>query len=421
MAAKTLSEPIFDSDVRRVSFFNGRLLSGEDLTQEQLANEESGRRLGRAIGEGVAYGLEVRPTPGADRVNQPVLTITPGLAISRRGDSLHLADPVDIALKQLPASNGANAPVVTFSVCEPSDGNIYVAGAGVYLLTIGAVEGKQGRAPVSGLGHIDVACNTKYLVPGVRFRLVPIELEPGDLNTPDRLRNRLAYRCLIGDPPAFAGLVTNPFGPPVGDYGLIDELRPGRLQNCEIPLALLYLTASNGLVFVDMWSARRRLIAPGADSRFPVLSDDRRAAEGEAMLAQFQAQIEDIMAAEVQPSAIMARDRFVFLPPVGLLPIASGPFTRGVDYATFFSQMTYRQPIFIEGAQVRSLVQEALDFPPIGTTSAVVVWLYLVRENAQAALGGTQPPQSYLVFASGHTPYRGEPRYDVHHWKFANF
>ena len=29
--------------------------------------------------------------------------------------------------------------------------------------------------------------------------------------------------------------------------------------------------------------------------------------------------------------------------------------------------------------------------------------------------------KDHLVFASGHTAYRGEARYDVHHWDFANF
>jgi hypothetical protein len=296
-----------------------------------------------------------------------------------------------------------------------------VAGAGLYLLTIGAVEGREGRAPVSGLGNADASCNTRYLVPGVRFRLIPIDLPPGDLNAPNRLRNRVAYRCLVGDPPAEERFWANPFGPPVADYGLIDGLRPGRLQRCEVPLALLYLTASSGLVFVDTWSVRRRLTRHGAEAGPTLLIGDRRAAEGEAMIAQFQAQVEEMLQTGVATSQIVARDHFAYLPPVGLLPIAAGAASRGFDYARFFQQMTYRTPIFVEGAQLRRLWREAIDYPPIDTTSGVVVWLYLVRENAQATLASAQPPQSYLVFASGHTAYRGEARYDVHHWDFGNF
>jgi hypothetical protein len=115
---------------------------------------------------------------------------------------------------------------------------------------------------------------------------------------------------------------------------------------------------------------------------------------------------------------ISATGRFRYLPPAALLPVGAG---RGFDYSVFFGQMTHRNPIFIEGAQLRSLLQESFDYPPIDVNSEIVVWLYLVRENAQASLSSAQPPQSYLVFASGHMPYRGEARYDVHHWNFGNF
>jgi hypothetical protein len=235
------------------------------------------------------------------------------------------------------------------------------------------------------------------------------------------LRNRLAYRCLVGEPRVEPTLWANALGPPLSTYGLIDDLRPNRLQNCEVPLALVYLTASDGLLFVDMWAARRRCTTPSADARFPLLHGDRRAAEGEAMIAQFQEQVDDILLSGESAKQIVARERFAYLPPVGMLPIASGSSTRGFDYQTFFKQMTVRKPIFMEGAQLRPLFREAMDYPPLDTGSGVVVWLYLLRENAQAALATAQPPQAYVVFAGGHTPYRGEARYDVHHWNFANF
>src|SRR5204862_2709109 len=140
-----------------------------------------------------------------------------------------------------------------------------------------------------------------------------------------------------------------------------------------------------------LWSVRRRVTAPGADARMSLLTGDRRAAEGEAMVSQFQAQIEDMLLSGVQTSQIAARDWFAYLPPVGLLPIASGTLGRGFDYGRFFSQMTYRRPIYIEGAQLRPLLREAIDYPPIDTSSGVVVWLYLVRENAQVTLTSAQP------------------------------
>ena len=49
----------------RSFFFNGRLLSAEDLTREQAARDGAERRLARLIGCGVAEGLTV--TAGVSR------------------------------------------------------------------------------------------------------------------------------------------------------------------------------------------------------------------------------------------------------------------------------------------------------------------------------------------------------------------
>ena len=435
IVTQPLAQPVYDPAVRLVNFFNGRMLSAEDLSAEQTANREERRRLGQVLGAGIAYGLEVKPTDGVDPKAAAAVTVSAGLALNRQGQTLSLAQRVDLALHDLPTTDtGSTADIRDFAFCSDGSGNAYVAGAGLYLLTIGTAEGKQGLAPVSGLGNVQASCNTRYLAPGVRFRLVRLTLEPTDLNQPALLRNRLAYRCLAAAPEGSDGLVddaffANPFGPPISAYGVIDRLRPqlptalgnaAWLRECEVPLALLYFTADDGLVFVDMWAVRRRIVAPGADAVFPLLTGDRRRAEGEAMFLQFQDQIAKMRLDGEPLPTVAARDRFVFLPPVGLLPIGTDSQPLGFKYDTFFSGMAYRDPIFIEGAQLRPLVQEAINYPPIDTGSSVVVWLYLVRENAQLTLTG-KPAQSYLVFASGHTPYRGEARYNVHHWNFGNF
>jgi hypothetical protein len=419
MTTRQLTEAIFDSDVRTVNFFNGRLLTAEDLSKEQNANREERRRIGKAIGDGIAYGLEVVPTVGVNMPTRPTITITPGLAIDRRGQTLALTETVDLSLVRDTAS-ASTATAATFDACQ-ADSGVYVADAGLYLLTISTVEGREGRALVSGLGNIQSSCNTKYAVPGVKFRLLQLDLDPADLKAPNLLRNKIAYRCFGSDDVAYQKLYANLFGPPVTQYGLLDQLRPNRLANCEVPLALLYWTSTAGLVFVDMWAVRRRVSAPAVETRWPALTGDRHAAEGEAMFMQFQAQVADLRANETNLAAIVATQRFSYLPPVGMLPIGTSGTTKGFDYDTFFGPLKYRKPIFVEAAQMRPLLQESYNYPPIDTHSGLVIWLYLLRENAQAALSSSKPPQTYLVFASGHTPYRGEARYDVHHWNFGNF
>jgi hypothetical protein len=54
-----LQQPRADGGIRSVDFFNGRLLSGKDLACEQAARREADVRLGLALGDGVAFGLEI--------------------------------------------------------------------------------------------------------------------------------------------------------------------------------------------------------------------------------------------------------------------------------------------------------------------------------------------------------------------------
>src|SRR5437667_104216 len=91
MTTRNLAEAILDSGIRSIHFFNGRLLSGEDLSQEQDANQEERRRAGQAWGEGVAFGLEVAETTGISAKDAPVVTVEAGLAVNRGGPTLALS------------------------------------------------------------------------------------------------------------------------------------------------------------------------------------------------------------------------------------------------------------------------------------------------------------------------------------------
>src|SRR5437867_13373721 len=83
-----LQQPLKDGGIRTARFFNGRLLTGKDLTREQEARRDADRRIGRANGEGVACGLEVtrdgeRALPAA-----PVLRVSAGPAVNRAGGAV---------------------------------------------------------------------------------------------------------------------------------------------------------------------------------------------------------------------------------------------------------------------------------------------------------------------------------------------
>src|SRR4051812_48149119 len=106
MATIQLGTGILDNGIRSVNFFNGRLLSGEDLSQEQTANRTARRYLGQAVGEGVAYGLEVSQSQGVSTPSMPVVTVQPGLAVNRNGQTLALTQSIDLALA---AGGGSSA------------------------------------------------------------------------------------------------------------------------------------------------------------------------------------------------------------------------------------------------------------------------------------------------------------------------
>ena len=90
---------------------------------------------------------------------------------------------------------------------------VYIARAGVYLLTIAPATGSDGRVPTSGLGNIAATCNTRYTVEGVQFRLISISNALAtELTDPGHLRNRLAYKCYGQGDTNVSGFVANPFG-----------------------------------------------------------------------------------------------------------------------------------------------------------------------------------------------------------------
>jgi hypothetical protein len=221
-----------------------------------------------------------------------------------------------------------------------------------------------------------------------------------------------------------ATYLQDPLNTYLHEYGVVDGLRSsGVLSPAEVPLALAYWTGTDGIKFVDMWSVRRRMIGhSAAGGLFPLITD-RKTAEAEAMFLQFQDQVADLFAVEANLSDMRATDKFEFLPPVGIIPLGGMASSKGFDSIGFFAGLSYREkPAFLEGARLRSLVIDALAFPPIDLSRKELIWRYLVRENFQAIDNAkSNPPQPCLILANGQMPFRAAARYDLAHWNYANF
>ena len=255
MSAVDLQDPILDSGIRSINFFNGRLLTARDLTREQTANREVDKQLGQAIGDGVMNGFEVSKSRLLQSTTEsPMLTVTSGLAINRRGQTLQLTNDTDIALVREPNGNVAASG---FNECVPLQTGTFIAGAGVYLLTVAPAQTTEGHAAVSGLDRGIASCNTDLIVSTLQFRLVQLNppLTDAELDDESHLRNLVAYQCFGVDD--LRSSVTDPFGTQLRQYGLLDSLRPNLLTDCDVPLAVFYWTLAGGVKFIDLWSVRR--------------------------------------------------------------------------------------------------------------------------------------------------------------------
>ncbi|HEX2912433.1 MAG TPA: hypothetical protein VH186_16615 [Chloroflexia bacterium] len=449
MATINLDTPLLDGGISSINFFNGRLLSGQDLDQEQAANHAGRRQLGKALGGGIVYGLEVEPSPGQG--DSVAVKVYAGLAFNRKGEAVYLPEDSVVSLQAATPQVAPQAGLFEECLSRTTGSGGLRANSGLYLLLIAPTSGYQGRAQTSGLAESPAtgfACGSGYKVEGVRFSLVPLIFDPAiplegvssdtlqSLNTlsqsnaPEdisKLRNWLAH--------LFFGTEARQQGAEGlgGKFAKKNLYRPAYahdtlyrlagLNDCEVPLALLYWLPG-GLEYIDLGAVRRRPLPPGLGDWWPLPNSTGYPALGEACLLQFQEQLADLFAPKFSPgvlNALQATNYFRYLPAAGIIPLS--PLTptsagRGINYLNFFQGLACHSPLYIQAAQVEALLQESLAYPPVDLEGEVMFWLYLVRQEGQTNLNNLPP---YMLFASGALPARGEARYNQARWNFSYY
>jgi hypothetical protein len=403
-----LDQPLADGGIRTVNFFNGRLLTGGDMGREQAARREADARIGLAMGDGVASGLMVSYAGRIAPNNRPAATITAGVAVNREGRTLRLAQDVTIEVSRQAAA-GPDAVACLFDDCVSTAQGDYVAGQGLYLLTIAPAFISEGRAQTSGIDGAAARCNTDATVEAVQFRTIEIDqsLLGGASFAAADFRNRIAYR-------AFGQGVTRAWpadllgSDPRGD-DLLDAIGT-TLRADEVPLALIAFVGSFDHLFTDVWSVRRPVCQRDAGDVTANLSEPRRIGVGRAMFRQFQKQIEELAGANGALGAVSAQSHFKKLPPVGIIP-----WIDDSQAADFFEGMTVRGPLHIDAACVEPLLRESFSAPAINTDSPEAIWVYRVAQTAMDEAGPV------LIFANGHLPYRGDARFNLNYWNYANY
>ena len=298
-------------------YFNGRLLTAEDLQHDRRATQTRLDWLGQAVGAGVVDGLVVTKSSGT------AVQITPGSGINPQGHYLRLPSMLTLSLAPAPAPGQHTDAAGVFTDCAlpgPTGGGTVPGGA--YLLTAVPASSLEGLAPLKDTaGDTDTPrCAARWEREGLQFKAIRLTgFDPAKLKVnanQNNLRNLLAHWCFGSK--ALVRLARDPFTFP-GNWTGLDQAAD--LTPCDLPLAVFGWTG-NALSFVDVWSARRRLVQPFALTAWAGLLSDKRVAVGQARFLQFQEQL-DALAAGGKASTIAARTYFRFLPPAGFLPVTA--------------------------------------------------------------------------------------------------
>lgn len=461
-----LDDPITEGGLRHIPFFNGRVLTAEDLQTEQVAHATERERLGRALGTGVLHGLSVQ------RASDTTVTVQSGQGLAPSGRVVELPQKTEVSVVSGTEQEATAGTTGAFADCASRDLTVN-AGSGAYILVAEPASETRGQTPRVGLGGDGAArgaageCGAKHRVEGAKLRLVLFDPNDGALVPPSLadgeapidveglfeeivgarenghepapeavsvLRNTLAHVCLRT--PSATGVTATLYdtlrrqaqgpetaAPPVDADGPVDVLRRRARTRDEaedledaIPLGLL-CWAHDRLEFVDMWSVRRRVHRVAPERPMPATA--RRRAETEAAIFQFQAHVADLVQRLGLQGRIQARaaDLFRFLPPVGTVPGERGD-QDGFDLYAFFEGLAAREPLFVEGRELRSLMAEATRVDASRVDPDLLVWRYLVREDVQSAAG--EDP-SFVVFTSGFVPHAAEPQYNRSRWGYATY
>jgi hypothetical protein len=282
---------ILDGQRRRPRWFDGRFLTGADLTRDQDYVRGRQADIARAGGAGVTEGLEVAASADA---RGAMIVIAAGHGLTPEGDLVIVEADRQVALLDLFASRRLNA-VLGLRV-EPRAPlgrrtGLFILGLRPVEFTANAI-GAYPRE-IAGVRQVDDA----DIIEATAITLTP--WSDGDVGGLDEARRIAARDIFLG---AARGLARN-----------------------LLPLAMLALDRG-ALRWIDMGLVRRET---GADTPLQVSLGARPRALAEAFALQHRDHLRDVMAARRRagaPDAFPASQSFAALPPAA--PCRSPPSVR---------------------------------------------------------------------------------------------
>lgn len=349
------------------NFFNGRILSAEDLRMLLEGDRAHRRLLGRAIGPGVARGFQVAAS-GSQSV-----VVGSGVAINQLGETAYLPGEITLNISGAMAAPGTEQiSAGVFFECSPPGETSGAQNA--FVLTVQPDSTVEGSAPAKVFGTGE-SCGPGFVREGVRFRrrgfdqeqlatLLDTEIGPP---TTARARNALAH-LFLGSM-AWRDFLDDPFH----RSAVLEQAHDFvGIEDCEVPLATFFVVGT-GIHGVDMWGVRRPTYGqtgiPGADpgEQQQHLATPWRQALGANALFQFQEQLAQLAGST---AIIRATQHFPFLPAAGLLhndvlgstaspttfaAQSNIPFFIGLDYGALDR--------FVELEEVETILRQGTEMP----------------------------------------------------------
>lgn len=322
---------VLDGQRRRPRYFDGRFLTGADLTRDQDYIRQRQADLARATGTGVVIGLQVSLGGAA---SGQTLVIEAGHGVTPSGDLVMVAARRAVPILDL--ASGARLDATLGLSVQP-------------------------RAPLGRRTGLFVLA----LRP-VEFTANPISAYPTSINGPSSIED--------GDIIEATAIDLIPY-PDTGGAGSLDEARRavarqlflghahGLPQNA-LPLAMVAL--DHGAVrWIDVTLVRRET---GADTPLQVSMGARPRALAEAFVLQHRNHLADVLTDRSragQGLAFTAAQYFAALPAAGQLPAAAI-----LPDALGFRQLWFPPSVdvdvsYVPADEIAALVEESLTLPPI--------------------------------------------------------
>jgi len=347
------------NNLRRTNWFNGRYLTAEALSRQDVYFDHRARLNAQALMPGIAWGLGIegaglnrlsgRERRGGLPAGAP-LTLRRGLAFDGVGrpilvsQDFHftLADLIGVSLKTPRRVVGGQREFMPCICLAPDPGGPSGGSAalpsGPYLLVIEAGEVPEGKARVTGDvcgGRRSATCEADLWQGSFGLSLVRFPVDApllNDITDVWALRGTLsAYYFDVFEHPLWKRW--DPAFPIDGSFGRGSG--PGRHEGMAIPLALVHLGEDSTALYLDSWIPRRVIAAtPGEDWHRTRFGAPPRAAVW-ARIHQFQTMLEESLrfppssrpvpgGKRVKPDNLYQRG-FRHIPPIGFLPVLPRP------------------------------------------------------------------------------------------------